>query len=118
MSTEQLAQHTPGPWINDGQNDYGVYAQGGTCLVARVYDTNTNGQAIRNAQLIAAAPELLAACNLAASKCNLCKGTGKFKQYRSGEREPHLMDCDICAPYRSAITKATPGADTRQMKGK
>lgn len=59
-----MAQHTPGPW-RAGRNDgysLGIYAEGEqTFDLATVHNGGNDGEAIANARLIAAAPELLAA---------------------------------------------------------
>ena len=55
--------HTPGPWIykgTAGQHDYAVYAEATGRDVALVRDFDE-----ANARLIAAAPDLLAACSYA-----------------------------------------------------
>lgn len=54
------AKHTPGPWQADGP-----FVRDGTCSVADARPTHadvTGDEVLANARLIAAAPELLAAC--------------------------------------------------------
>jgi hypothetical protein len=57
-------KHTPGPWLVVGDADPEVHAEDGTWIVNQVCsgagDENDDGMA--NARLIAAAPDLLAAC--------------------------------------------------------
>lgn len=70
------SKHTPGPWciesvfseaLHDIALDYNIPGCGSPILIATVFDadedsTITKEQANANARLIAAAPELLAAC--------------------------------------------------------
>lgn len=70
--------HTPGPWVVDGTNAFGVYGvwhhpeDGGGVHVCKVItgsftleDHTTRDERDANARLLAAAPELLAACEAA-----------------------------------------------------
>ena len=65
MPETTAGQHTPGPWTHnatgspDYAKQYAVYPEGSGRDVAIVYDCE---QAEANAQLIAAAPDLLEAC--------------------------------------------------------
>jgi hypothetical protein len=58
-----MAQHTPGPWTSKATASLGpqykVYPEADGPDIAIVYD---HGNTKANAQLIAAAPDLLAAC--------------------------------------------------------
>lgn len=54
-------KHTPGPWRIDPDN-FNVYSDG---LLAQVYGHTHNGERLANAQLIAAAPELLETLEMA-----------------------------------------------------
>lgn len=59
-----MSKHTPGPWHSWHENSYSVigvavHGETGFREIAKVYDNSAN------AQLIAAAPELLEACRLA-----------------------------------------------------
>ena len=63
-----MSKHTPGPWTEHKWNseEHQVSALGGTvALVSHSHSLITDEQADANATLIAAAPELLAACKLA-----------------------------------------------------
>ena len=55
-----MTKHTPGPWFAGSSGR--VYAEGGQNLVASVNGTSALPIPAANARLIAAAPELLAAC--------------------------------------------------------
>jgi hypothetical protein len=59
-------EHTPGPWENHKWNsdEHQISALGGTvALVSHSHSLISDEQADANARLIAAAPELLEACN-------------------------------------------------------
>ena len=55
------AQHTPGPWHVNGERS--IWAKNDR--VAKMDQADGGGETLANAQLIAAAPELLEACELA-----------------------------------------------------
>ena len=69
------AKHTPGPWKLNTDGDTGMNDSGcildsvGHVIVTDIYGTykngRTTGEAEANARLIAAAPDLLAACEAA-----------------------------------------------------
>lgn len=60
------AKHTPGPWRTGGANRLMVYANGWAVADAKIFHPHTDAdQAEANAALIAAAPDLLAACKAA-----------------------------------------------------
>jgi hypothetical protein len=76
---------TPGPWwFSEASNGNYDIGQGDYALATTVpmwnglgYSERQEGQDVANARLIAAAPELLAACEaLIASKCSGCAGEG------------------------------------------
>jgi len=102
------AQHTPGPWYWDSdpiKGDpldrvrYRVVATGKT--VTQCYYSSGDEQAIHDARLIAAAPELLAA---------LVKLEAMAERYRpAGYPIP-----DAQKAARAAISLATPTADAAQ----
>lgn len=97
-------KHTPGPWrTGDSFNTVFGPPNGNPApeIIATVHKANR-----ANAILIAATHDLLEACQLAARKCTLCNGEGKFKQALLGGRS-RIADCPICEPYRAAITRAT-----------
>jgi len=93
MSTETTAGHTPGPWERQG-SAY-VYAcdlpakEGYVCL----------SSSKANAQLIAAAPELLEAAQALVSLSE----SGIFN---GSDAHPSLEDSDAVACARAAIAKA------------
>lgn len=65
-----VATHTPGPWEASDIDTRGVYADGGAAMVATCHtlslpegkQANRMDVTAANARLIAAAPDLLAAC--------------------------------------------------------
>lgn len=73
-TTDQVASHTPGPWMLDPAHPLMVYC--GDALGSRVADLSQPGHGIpwaqeeANARLIAAAPDLLAACRRLRSVIN------------------------------------------------
>jgi hypothetical protein len=100
-----MSKHTPGPWMTHKDSDgFGVYIvnDDGTCgpQVANVLWENlesedgTCDQARGDAKLIAAAPDLLAACQWAASALNAAR-------FDTAAYDPH-----VTALIR-AIDKAT-----------
>ena len=59
-------EHTPGSWFaapdtTNNNGDYGIWTDDGPFNIATVHGSG-NSQALANAALIAAAPDLLAAC--------------------------------------------------------
>jgi hypothetical protein len=107
------SQHTPGPWtIRGGENglDYFpnpqidgpnglsvAHATQRTCITRDAHLSITEEQAMANAHLIAAAPELLAALQVVVSDW-----TEQF------ERNGHLAP-SWCKQARAAIARATTG---------
>lgn len=104
--------HTPGPWTIDayaeGKHDYLVtHSSGGLrSHIARLYDSalcNEHGATEANARLIAAAPDLLAACRLAMAtmEAELTKDDPQACTQMEWETEPLVA-------LREAIAKAVP----------
>ena len=98
------AKHTPGPWQASDCDFRGVYAEGGAALVATCHTTSLpeGSQANRtdvtraNARLIAAAPELLAACEAVLHQ---------LERGEASELDPSdLLWCASC--LRGSIAKA------------
>lgn len=87
------SKHTPGPWT---ATDDGYIEHSGGWSVAKAYGANPTCAA--NAALIAAAPDLLAACELAASSLDTYAKTGAFT---AGQPSAWLLST-LCA----AIAKA------------
>jgi hypothetical protein len=56
-----MSQHTPGPWFV-GASGVTVYGGSRGCQIVQQDSEMLIGEKIANARLIAAAPELLAAC--------------------------------------------------------
>jgi len=70
ITTERIAQHTPGPWSNERIWDTPasrIHARvdGIPMALAEVFTMRNAGEKEANARLIAAAPDLLAACKAA-----------------------------------------------------
>lgn len=94
------AQHTPGPWKISGDDVIAVagstgFSAGANPAIAFIYETLDQSRAI-NARLIAAAPELLAACNVAEELIDDLIRAPKVKHNRK----------QILAKLRAAIAKA------------
>ncbi len=66
-------KHTPGPWYVDDEmppNGFGVFARVGDIPISSPHETPISPDRSRaNAHLIAAAPNLLAACQMILSGC-------------------------------------------------
>jgi hypothetical protein len=67
-------EHTPGSWFaapdtTNNNGDYGIWTDDGPFNIATVHGSG-NSQALANAAMIAAAPDLLAACE---GMIDLCK---------------------------------------------
>lgn len=91
------AQHTPGPWEAKGTAGHQTHGQWA------VYDTNGRDIAIvydgaKHAELIAAAPDLLAACQTIAACASAIGPHGTTAYFISNERMQML---------RAAIAKAS-----------
>ena len=100
------SKHTAGPW------EY--RPSGGKVLprivgAGRVLAIFKNEPMPANANLIAAAPDLLGALDYQVKNCPVCRGTGVDREplfdILQG-REPVPEDCDRCASSRKAIAKA------------
>lgn len=96
---EVRVTHTPGPWIvnseDTGMNDSGtIESQSGVVIAPDIYG-ETTAEAGHNAHLIAAAPELLAACRYVAQY---------HRDHDSGEGE--LFGLDFVTTCIAAIAKA------------
>lgn len=101
-----MSAHTPGPWkVEDDGREVVVYAVEGSCRVASIELDNLDDRshALRDARLIAAAPDLLAACRLLLdserSLGDLCAGG-----CRPGINQ-HTQGCAV-AVASAAIAKA------------
>lgn len=95
---EPAAAHTPGPWKEfEDATGHDIIENDGN-HVARI--EKTNQKSLEHARLIAAAPDLLAACQLALTEY---ESTGCEHDPASN---PDPQHCACCA-IQSAITKAT-----------
>lgn len=94
-------KHTPGPWLIATYESFGnVLSPHSKNKIAMVYDAGVNSQGIgvANAQLIAAAPDLLEACK-AVLHCN---------DYAEGKISAEFSD--VLDKVSEAIAKADPEA--------
>lgn len=132
MNNEPKTPPTPGPWSIMEQNVRAHNYAGHEMWEApvQVGDPRVNGigagnvlatvcmggngatsaakdVVLANALLIAAAPDLLEACKLAAGKCVTCQGNGEISYYAAGV--PTTSDCHRCRGLRAAIQRATGG---------
>lgn len=111
---DQVASHTPGPWMLDPAHPLMVYCD--DALGSRVADLSQPGHGIpwaqeeANARLIAAAPDLLTLAKQYASACINCGGSAEIIRNKSSDGDP-LHDfaepCPECEHIRDAIAKAT-----------
>jgi hypothetical protein len=93
------AKHTPGPWFNRGPLGAGRWINSEKGQIAVVYGPSVTPEGDANANLVAAAPELLAALQLARGCIAYCR---KFhKDIQSGDGFPAEIIID------AAIAKAT-----------
>jgi hypothetical protein len=91
MTTETKATHTPGPWEVSTKRGLNITAKtrgGADFALAAVWTTLTGEAADANARLIAAAPDLLAACEAAlpAIRWGLAHQGGNYSQYEAVEQ--------------------------------
>lgn len=87
-------KHTPGPWMVEGRTVYALNEDGYNRFSALVQDAHTPGDELEaNAQLIAAAPELLEALE-------------QFVAWVDAPCESAFSDSQL-ASARAAIAKAT-----------
>ena len=97
---KENAKHTPGTWFitpdtTNKNGDYAVWTDDSPFSIATVHGSG-NSQALANAALIAAAPDLLAACKLAVRFVeDVCKG----------HQWPH-ENCEAWKAATAAIAKA------------
>lgn len=101
-----LSLHTPGPWTVEHDTE-GFYirmeALGDVDKYLAVYASTDPVRREADALLIAAAPDLLAACEEEARNCFNCKGIGNIVAlYEPTVQRP----CLSCAAVRTAISKA------------
>lgn len=96
-----MSAHTPGPWkAEDDGREVVVYAVEGSCRVASIELDNLDDRshALRDARLIAAAPDLLAAL----------KRVGCQEEGMCGIAPEHFPDgrCFVCAAIAKAEGKS------------
>jgi len=110
------AKHTPGPWANAGPLGHGIVINSSDRPIAVVYGPNSDHKYIANANLIAAAPDLLAALEGLRLECladplNPCLlgwKVGKPVQHWGSTPEQVVQACSSCIA-RAAIAKAKAG---------
>ena len=97
------AKHTPGPW--EIEYDYAICM--GDQVVSRAIapDTATTEEANANSVLIAAAPDLLAACEAAANELAAPLSVGDVRARPAAEQLRHRMNL-VRASLRAAIARA------------
>lgn len=121
LSTDHVASHTPGPWwverrVGDALQVNGKHrGEGSSYGIASV--NHWEGAADRaNANLIAAAPDLLTLAKQYASECSSCSGTRaapmccEHREDQGGTMVccggPEIVPCQDCADIWAAIDKA------------
>lgn len=90
----------------------------GYFLALGSFNGKERDEAIANAHLIFAAPDLLAMVKRYAGECSTCDGTGerdKFNNFCNIDK----VDCDACTDIRALIAKAecAPTAPTASKEG-
>jgi len=100
-----MAQHTPGPWHFDLADGSHITAEGGTIIIADAWSIefdeefdNPDSVPAANARLIAAAPDLLDACEFFL----------KFADMRAKKGDE--LPSQLTGAVRAAIAKAKGGA--------
>lgn len=116
--TAKQTKHTPGPWIQDGRNinaDHKWAAENASGFNrTRIAEVRMNtkaekDEALSNARLIAAAPDLLVALEAAELSCTQAKlANGIGKKSKAEQIRFLLASFDLLAKEaRAAIAKAT-----------
>lgn len=104
--------HTPGPWLIGDDIDEAVPDFYSICSKPNLVEV-ARCEELADAQLVVAAPDLLALAKLYASECGDCNGTGVTETWV--DRDPNditkglrkeAVDCPDCADIRSVIAKA------------
>lgn len=98
-----MSKHTPGPWHVGNKYPADVYAARAGHAIARAVNPQCDGECEANARLIAAAPELLEALNLAVK---LLRENIDIADNAETCRFD-LTDWKLAAPIFAAIAKAT-----------
>lgn len=77
----KIIKHTPGPWVAhiSEYKEHSIRNESGQTLISEVQLFDADEQTLANAKLIAAAPELLAACIEFVRKCDV----GEARSVRS-----------------------------------
>ena len=105
-----MSAHTPGPWkVEDDGREVVVYAVEGSCRVASIELDNLDDRshALRDARLIAAAPELLAALKDAEALLNHGDfSNGNMHPDWYGPDEGSVLAGLLVGRIRAAIAKA------------
>lgn len=118
VSWPPVAEHTPGPWYIRDEHPGGATFNIGTTPadayrneVAVIFRTGKLPIHKANANLIAAAPELLVLAKQYAADCPICKGTGLVSIHFPGnegvpEWDADDQPCQECVDIRAVIAKA------------
>lgn len=107
------AQHTPGPWTNDGGVVYGIESRPRFFGVSiDIFDANEwpaeiAEEAQANARLIAAAPELLAACRLLVAKVGGSWRAFEYDLRKCMGNTNYIIVAESLTKASAAIAKAT-----------
>jgi hypothetical protein len=106
--------HTPGPWIArewecHAPTTVGVEIDGRFAPIATAKSVEgyySKPEALANARLIAAAPDLLALAKQYASECGECDGKGTVTERDEGGWLLDTKPCPDCSDIRAVIAKA------------
>jgi hypothetical protein len=111
-----MSKYTPGPWRVS--NEVGVSANPKGLLAFADTDLHSKEEAIANAGLIAAAPELLEALKLALAPCDKCEGTGRLDSPTPGHAKSWASPCHVCGGTGMDATNALSWGDIQHVIAK
>lgn len=106
--------HTPGPWKAESRNYGMARVLCGRRVIAGSITGEPDGEAMANARLIAAAPDLLAACKEAAQFITIGIEYGYIVTPQEGTREAWCLDVIHAAIAKARGDGATPSLSNRQ----
>ena len=94
-----MSKHTPGPWnVESDTNEQGPMITSGKRYIAVVY--NDTDRVNANSRIIAAAPDLLAACSIAFAAS--CTRSESYRKWTVEDQRVHEI-------LKAAIAKAKQG---------
>ncbi len=103
-------KHTPGPWMHEGPDhfrDYNILHQGDALAVAAVVSNMRPSYEIKaNAKLIAAAPDLLADLQLAATQLRKYETLHRAKETLESLAKAEV-NAELAERFERTIAKAT-----------